>query len=217
VDNVVLLGEQVIGPVRHSVSSGPCASQHALFCQSVHPMHPRNAPDIQSQGSSSDPAGCSVPEAELPVAGGVDVPVGEGLDPALQPWALHNGGGEGRRGHDCGVRRACAGGRGAACRQWSGEGQISESLSSIFARPNWLRGLSFDPRAWQARLAAPHSNLRYKHAHSVTSLRAPTSTPEPLHCVQLASALPYTVRPSALDPVYSHPPQRRMSMELSIR
>lgn len=41
VDNVVLLGEQIIGPVRQSVSSGPCASQDPPFCHSLHPMHPR--------------------------------------------------------------------------------------------------------------------------------------------------------------------------------
>jgi len=103
VNNVVLLREQVIGPVRQSVSSGLWASQHPPFCHSLHPMHPKYPPNIQFQPSFSDSAGCSVPEAELPVAGGVGVPVGEGLDPALEPWALHNGGGEGRRGHDCSV------------------------------------------------------------------------------------------------------------------
>ena len=103
-------------------------------------MHPTHPPNIQLQSSGSTSTGCSVPQAELPVAGGVGVPVGEGLHPALEPWALHDGGGERRRGHDCGVRRSCAGGRGAACRQWRVEVSWRVRLSSIFVRRNWLPG-----------------------------------------------------------------------------
>jgi hypothetical protein len=38
-------------------------------------------------------------QTELPVAGGVAVPVGQRLDPALQPRALHDHGGERGRRH----------------------------------------------------------------------------------------------------------------------
>lgn len=174
--------------------------------------------------SSSGFARCSVPEAELPVAGGVDVPVREGLNPALQPWALHDGGGEGRRGHVCGVRRACAGVRGAACRQWSGKGQISESLSSIFARRNWLRGLSLDPRAWHGQVRLAASSPLDSGCFSLPACSpcdVPTSShqhPRALHCAEPTSAPPPIVpflRASAhrLAPSL----QRRMSMELPIR
>jgi hypothetical protein len=40
-------------------------------------------------------------QTELPVASGVAVPVGQRLDPALEPRALHDQGGERGRGH-CG-------------------------------------------------------------------------------------------------------------------
>lgn len=161
VDNVVLLGEQVIGPVRQSVSSGPCASHKPHFAiQCIRP-----SPNIPLQSSSSNCSGCSVPQAELPVAGGVGVPVGEGLHPALEPWALHNGGGERWRGHDCGIRRSCAGCRGAACRQWSAERFLAVVLSSIFVRWNWLPAASSGPRALAV---APHccaGFLLSKRAH----------------------------------------------------
>jgi hypothetical protein len=45
--------------------------------------------------------GC-IPQSELPVTGGVAVPVGERLHPALQPRALVDERGERRRRHGCG-------------------------------------------------------------------------------------------------------------------
>jgi hypothetical protein len=59
----------------------------------------------------------SVPQTELPVAGGVAVPVGERLHPALQPRALHDVGGERRGRHDCGCSTAYRRGRDGCCRQ----------------------------------------------------------------------------------------------------
>jgi hypothetical protein len=55
--------------------------------------------------------GC-VPQAKLPVAGGVDVPVGERRHPGLEPRALGDEGGERRGGHDfdgAAVRRGVGG------------------------------------------------------------------------------------------------------------
>lgn len=46
--------------------------------RALQPMH------AQPQHSSSGSRGCSVPQAELPVAGGVGVPVGEGF---IQRWS----------------------------------------------------------------------------------------------------------------------------------
>lgn len=123
VDDIVLLGEQVIGPVRQSVSSGPSTTEMLPFCPRRIQLHPTHALNSLSKLVSTVRAGCSVPQTELPVAGGVGVPVGEGLHPALEPWALHDGGGERRRGHVCGIGRVRAGGRGAAC----GDGGVQSS------------------------------------------------------------------------------------------
>lgn len=50
--------------------------------------------------------GGSVPQTELPVAGGVAVPVGQRLHPLLQPRPLHDVGGERRGRHGCGCSTA---------------------------------------------------------------------------------------------------------------
>lgn len=59
-----------------------------------------------------------VPQSQLPVARGIDVPVGERLHPLLQPRPLEDEGGEGGRGHGVGRVAACsarcAGGEGGS-------------------------------------------------------------------------------------------------------
>lgn len=89
-DGVVLLGEQVIGPVQQFPSA------HHSRASSISPQI------LPSVGGTASSHRGSVPQAELPVARGIAVPVGEGLHPALQPRALHDVGGERRRRHGCG-------------------------------------------------------------------------------------------------------------------
>jgi hypothetical protein len=95
--NVVLLGEQVIGPVRQSALAHPAISPNV--CHNV------------SRASSTQCVACEgcVPQSELPVSCGVQVPVGERLHPLLQPWALVDERGEGRRRHGCGYSTGYAG------------------------------------------------------------------------------------------------------------
>lgn len=53
----------------------------------------------------------AVPQAELSVAGGIGVPVGQRLHPPLQPRALDDEVGDGGLRHDCGCVRAGNGSR----------------------------------------------------------------------------------------------------------
>jgi hypothetical protein len=99
--NVVLLGEQVIGPVCQCALAH--ASMHMCTCPSICHSFP---PAWCTQCVACE--GC-VPQSELPVSCGVAVPVGERLHPLLEPWALVDERGEGRRRHGCGIRRRCAG------------------------------------------------------------------------------------------------------------
>ncbi|KAF2127359.1 mitochondrial carrier [Dothidotthia symphoricarpi CBS 119687] len=68
--------------------------------QPVAVFHSRMATRLVLQGA--------VPQAELPVAGGIAVPVGERLDPALEPRALQDVGGERGGRHGCGGSTAFA-------------------------------------------------------------------------------------------------------------
>lgn len=84
---IVLLGKQVIGPVRQFVSAHPSALPY--MCQLVSHrifllLHL---------------CGGRIPQTELPVSGSVAVPVGQRLDPVQEPFALHDEGGERRGGH----------------------------------------------------------------------------------------------------------------------
>lgn len=88
--NVVLLGEQVIGPVRQSALAHP----------SLSPCVPWFFSACCTQCIASE--GC-VPQPELPVSCGVAVPAGQRLHPFLEPWALVDEGGERWRRHDCGI------------------------------------------------------------------------------------------------------------------
>lgn len=97
-DNVVLLGEQIIGPVRQLALAHP-DTQHGV-CHGV----------LVCACSRLGPLQSCVPQSELPVAGGVAVPVGERLHPALEPRALGDVGGERRGRHVAGVE-------GVGCRQ----------------------------------------------------------------------------------------------------
>lgn len=83
-DGDVLLGQDVIGPVGHSGSA--------------------HGSEATREGSRANWAvgEASVPQAELPVASGVAVPLGERLHPLGQPRALEDVGGEGRRRHGFG-------------------------------------------------------------------------------------------------------------------
>jgi hypothetical protein len=97
---------------------------------SAHEFTAHNAPHSFLRDSSAPSCslmGSSVPQTELPVTGSVAVPVGERLHPALQPWALHDEGGERRGRHGCGwsaVRWCVAVLRPsiAVLTVWSGEG-----------------------------------------------------------------------------------------------
>jgi hypothetical protein len=93
-DNVVLFGEQVVGPVRQS------ALAHA-------PVFPYIPHRLSILHLSCRLRGC-VPQSELPVSGGVAVPVCERLHPALQPRALVDEGCERRRRHVFGGSTGCA-------------------------------------------------------------------------------------------------------------
>lgn len=92
--DIVLLGEQVIGPA----SWIPSAHRFAARC-SLHSI--RMSCSIRRMR-----IGGSVPQTELPVAGGVAVPVGQRLHPLLQPRPLHDVGGERRGRHGCGCSTA---------------------------------------------------------------------------------------------------------------
>lgn len=167
--------------------------------RALQPMH------AQPQHSSSGSRGCSVPQAELPVAGGVGVPVGEGLHPALEPRALHDHGGERRRGHVCGVRRACAGGRGAASME---RRSFAVKWSSIWRRWNWLSGSSAGAhvtRANRSGARSPPGFCSAKHAHAgfVTSDPRPPAPCEPLHCAAPACPRARLLLPTPQLP--SHP------------
>lgn len=86
-DNVVLLGEQVIGPVRQSALAHPSVTAYVF-----RPLLPSSTAHMCLS------RGC-VPQSELPVSRSVAVPVGERLHPALQPRALVDEWGERRRRH----------------------------------------------------------------------------------------------------------------------
>jgi hypothetical protein len=81
-------------------SHRPC-SPHAVS-PSIRTLRYLHSSMHRSSASSSGIGG-AVPQTELPVAGGVAVPVGERLHPALQPRALHDVGGERRGRHGGGV------------------------------------------------------------------------------------------------------------------
>jgi hypothetical protein len=69
-----------------------------------------SSPQLHSHSSArSSHIGGAVPQTELPVAGGVAVPVGERLHPALQPRPLHDVGGERRGRHGGGCATAVRG------------------------------------------------------------------------------------------------------------
>ena len=86
-DYVVLLGEDIIGPAEQAASAHRSNSGRAqlALCRGC-----------RAGGLAG---GAWVPQTELPVASGVAVPLGERLDPALQPRALEDEGSEGRRRH----------------------------------------------------------------------------------------------------------------------
>lgn len=95
-DDIVFLGNQIIGPVRQLA----LAHVHNMLGPLILSF-PSSPPKIFLEIDAIGCEGC-VPQAELPVTGSVAVPVGEGLHPALEPWALVDKGGERRRRHGCG-------------------------------------------------------------------------------------------------------------------
>ena len=130
-DNVVLLGEQVIGPVRQSaLAIHPQRLTYAAAFAVVSTIH------------CTTSEGC-VPQTELPVPCGIAVPVGQRLHPALEPWALVDKGSERRRRHCFEARRGRVGVGGAGCRQLRvGVVQVVRSVSSSKRKrlnANWGR------------------------------------------------------------------------------
>lgn len=91
----------------------------------------------------------SVPQSELSVCGGLEVPVAERLDPAHEPGALHDVRGERRLRHDCGDVRVEG--------EWSGNLGVFAPWKlvalTLLRAGDGLRGRS---RVWSADLA----NLR---------------------------------------------------------
>lgn len=83
--DLALLRDKVIGPVSF-VSS--------LFSHVSNASVPMASPEISRS---------SIPQTQLPVGGGVEVPLAERLGPAHEPRALQDVGGERRLRHDCGV------------------------------------------------------------------------------------------------------------------
>lgn len=97
-----------------SFSSGSKSS--ALYSGSCQPIHSQPVlsplPSSSMYASIGFPRESFVPQSELPVAGSVGVPVGQRLDPALEPRALGDVGGEGRGRHGCGCSTRVRGCRG---------------------------------------------------------------------------------------------------------
>lgn len=98
-DDIVLFGDQVIGP----------AKQLALAQCPITP----DAPHLQPvEARAVHRHGDGLLQSHLPVSSSVTVPLGDGLDPAAEPRAGFDEGSEGRSRHGVGAAAWTRGGRG---------------------------------------------------------------------------------------------------------
>jgi hypothetical protein len=184
--NVVLLGEQVIGPVKQYT-----LAHSAMVPNICHYFSPNSATRCVAC------EGC-VPQSKLPVSCGVAVPAGERLHPLLEPWALVDERGEGRRRHGCGDSTGLSGVEWVVgCLQlqnvevvrsssWSGE---RSELQLGEVRPP----TSSDRRTWKASyssaatsLSPPVTDFHSSSDVAITTLPAyPSTTPHhtPAHYI----------------------------------
>lgn len=130
--------------------------------------------------ASSGSSRLSVPQSELSVCGGLEVPVAERLDPAHEPGTLHDVRGERRLRHDCGDVRVKG--------EWSGNLGVFApwklvALSLLRAGrwtsraiPRLVSGLGI-PQAVirHSRRASKPTELVAARARQPTRLFAPTS------------------------------------------
>jgi hypothetical protein len=113
-----------------------------------------------------------VPQSQLPVARGIDIPVGERLHPLLEPRALEDERGEGGRGHvvgragTCSAR--CAGGDGGSIGGRGGLRRVDDEVSQSL-EANWLKRAKTRIRAPSVAASTsgfPHSRLNHPRAAS---------------------------------------------------